>query len=75
MYLRFGFQFGFRIAFRLVQADQSVELVDSPLTSLRYTCGKNTFFVCRTKLKQKRLQPRPYVDVALPFLSGDQVPF
>jgi hypothetical protein len=52
MYLSFEFQCGFHIAFRLVQADQSVELVDSPLTSLRYTCGKITFFVCRTSLNR-----------------------
>jgi hypothetical protein len=70
MYLSFEFQFGFHIAFRLMQADQSIELVDSPLTSLRYTCDKLRPFVCRTKLKQKLPRHGPMWMMRLPFLSG-----
>jgi hypothetical protein len=70
MYLSFEFQFGFHIAFRLMQADQSIELVDSPLTSLRYTCDKLRPFVCRPKLKQKLPRHGPMWMMRLPFLSG-----
>jgi len=40
MNLSSEFQFSFRIAFRPVQTDQSIDPIDSPLTTLHYAAGK-----------------------------------
>jgi hypothetical protein len=70
MYLSFEFQFGFHIAFRLMQADQSIELVDSPLTSLRYTCGKLRPLFVEQSLNRNDSRHGPTWMLRFPFLSG-----
>jgi hypothetical protein len=57
MYLSFQFQFAFRIAFRLVQADQSIDPIDSPRTNLRHALGKSTSSACRTDPEQNLSGP------------------
>src|SRR6267143_2340377 len=58
-YLSFEFQFGFRIAFRLVQADQSNR--PDPLSTHKSSLGprQSTPSACRTDLEQNLLPSRP----------------
>jgi hypothetical protein len=70
MYLFFEFEFGFRISFPPVQANQLIELVDSPLTNLRYTCGKLHPLFVEQSLNRNDSSHGPTWMLRFPFLSG-----
>jgi hypothetical protein len=70
MYLSFEFQFGFHIAFRLMQADQSIELVNSLLQVFVTPATNYVPLFVEQSLNRNDSRHGPTWMLRFPFFSG-----